>query len=49
PMTYAYDALERVTVNGELGSHGIVDVIVVIAAALLSLALAALTLRRRTP
>ncbi|MGB2851628.1 MAG: ABC transporter permease [Solirubrobacterales bacterium] len=49
PMTYAYDALERVTVNGELGSRGIVDVIVVIAAALLSLALAALTLRRRTP
>lgn len=49
PMTYAYDALERVTVNGELGSRGIIDVIVVIAAALLSLALAALTLRRRTP
>lgn len=49
PMTYAYDALERVTVNGELGSGGIIDVIVVIAAALLSLALAALTLRRRTP
>jgi ABC-2 type transport system permease protein len=49
PMTYAYDALERVTVNGELGSRGIVDVIVVIAAALLSLTLAALTLRRRTP
>ncbi len=49
PMTYAYDALERVTVNGELGSRGIIDVIVVIAAALLSLALAALTMRRRTP
>jgi ABC-2 type transport system permease protein len=49
PMTYAYDALERVTVNGELDTGGVADVIVVIAAALLSLALAALTLRRRTP
>lgn len=49
PMTYAYDALERVTTEGSLGSGGALAVVVVILATLLSLALAALTLRRRTP
>ena len=49
PMTYAYEALERVSTAGELGAGGVVDVVVVIAATLGSLALAALTLRRRTP
>jgi ABC-2 type transport system permease protein len=49
PMTYAYDALERVTVDGSLGSDGAIDVLVVVAATLGALALAALTLRRRTP
>jgi ABC-2 type transport system permease protein len=49
PMTYAYDALERVTVLGELGARGALDVALVLLATLLSLALAALTLRRRTP
>jgi ABC-2 type transport system permease protein len=49
PMTYAYDALERVTVLGELGARGALDVALVLLATLLSLGLAALTLRRRTP
>jgi ABC-2 type transport system permease protein len=48
PMTYAYDALERVAVDGSLGAAGAADVAVTIAAMLLSLALGALTLRRRT-
>ncbi|HKJ36839.1 MAG TPA: ABC transporter permease [Solirubrobacterales bacterium] len=49
PMTWAYDALERVTVDGSLGSRGAIDVVVVLGATLGALALAALTLRRRTP
>lgn len=49
PLTYAFDAIDRVTADGALGAAGRVDVAVVIAATLLSLALGALTLRRRTP
>jgi ABC-2 type transport system permease protein len=49
PMTYAYEALERVSTVGELGARGAVYTVIVAGAALLSLALAALTLRRRTP
>jgi ABC-2 type transport system permease protein len=49
PLTYAYDALERVTTDGSLGSRGTVDVIVTAGATLLALALGAATLRRRTP
>jgi ABC-2 type transport system permease protein len=49
PMTYAYDALERVSIDGALGSGGALDVAIVLAATLLALVLAALTLRRRTP
>lgn len=49
PMTYAYDALERVTILGDLGARGALDVALVLLATLLSLGLAALTLRRRTP
>ena len=49
PMTYAYSALERVSTDGRLGTEGAIEVAVVLAATLLSLALAALTLRRRTP
>jgi ABC-2 type transport system permease protein len=49
PMTYAYDALERVTTDGSLGSGGTVDVIVTVAVTVLALLLAATTLRRRTP
>jgi ABC-2 type transport system permease protein len=49
PLTYAFDALDRVTSNGELGSRGAIDVIVVVGCILLALALGAATLRRRTP
>jgi ABC-2 type transport system permease protein len=49
PLTYAYDALERVAAEGSLGSRGTVDVIVTAGATLLALALGAATLRRRTP
>jgi ABC-2 type transport system permease protein len=48
PLTYAYDALERVTRRGELGGFGTLDVVVILAAILVALALGALTLRRRT-
>ena len=49
PLTYAYDALQRLATDGSLGAAGRVDVIVVVAATLLALALGAATLRRRTP
>jgi len=49
PLTYAYDALNRVATEGSLGGDGRIDVIVVIAATILSLALGAATLKRRTP
>ena len=49
PMTYAFDALERVSVDGSLGGKGAADVVVTLAAILLALVLAASTLRRRTP
>jgi ABC-2 type transport system permease protein len=48
PMTYAYDSLHRLAVDGELGRGGMVDVVVVAAAIALALALGAATLRRRT-
>jgi ABC-2 type transport system permease protein len=49
PMTYAFDALDRVTTDGSLGSGGAVDVVVTLGAILVALALGALTLKRRTP
>jgi ABC-2 type transport system permease protein len=49
PLTYAFDALHRVTTLGSLGSRGTLDVIVIAGATLLLLALGAATLRRRTP
>lgn len=49
PLTYAFDALQRATVDGTLGTRGVLDVVVVIAATLLALAGGAATLRRRTP
>jgi ABC-2 type transport system permease protein len=49
PLTYAFDALHRVTTLGSLGSRGRLDVFVVTAAILLLLAAGAATLRRRTP
>jgi ABC-2 type transport system permease protein len=48
PLTYAYDALDRVSRGADLDGRFWVDVAVVVAAALLALALGAATLRRRT-
>jgi ABC-2 type transport system permease protein len=48
PLTYAYDALDRVTQRGTLSGAGALDVVVV-AAMGAALALGAATLRRRTP
>lgn len=49
PLTYAFDALDRVTSEGTLGARGTLDVVVVAGATLLLLTLGAATLRRRTP
>jgi ABC-2 type transport system permease protein len=49
PVTYAFDALYRVTIDGELGSGGAVDVAVTVSVMFAALALGAATLRRRTP
>lgn len=49
PLTYAYDALHRVSVDGDLGAHGRVDVAVIVGATGAALGLGAATLRRRTP
>ena len=48
PLTYAYDALARATSPAPLGGHILVDVLVVVGAIGVALALGALTLRRRT-
>ncbi len=48
PLTYAFDALHRATVDGTLGARGLLDVAIVIAATILALAGGAATLRRRT-
>jgi ABC-2 type transport system permease protein len=49
PMTYAYDALSRVTSDPDPGPRLLADVAVVGGAALIALALGAATLPRRTP
>jgi ABC-2 type transport system permease protein len=49
PMTYAYDALARVSDGGPYGWRFVLDVAVTLGATLLALVLAAATLRRRTP
>jgi hypothetical protein len=49
PLTYAYDALDRVTHAGTGGAPLARDVAVLVGATLLALGLGALTLRRRTP
>jgi ABC-2 type transport system permease protein len=49
PLTYAFDALDRVTTDGSLGAAGLADVAVTVGATLAALALGAATLRRRTP
>jgi ABC-2 type transport system permease protein len=48
PLTYAYDALDRVTRDGSLGGRGTADVLVTCGVILLALGLGAATLRRRT-
>ena len=48
PLTYAYDALQRVATSGDLGSDGAIDVVVIGGATALALALGAATLQRRT-
>jgi ABC-2 type transport system permease protein len=49
PLTYAYDALDRVTHLDLVDGRLVLDVVVVTATTVLALALGALTLRRRTP
>ena len=48
PLTYAFDALDRVANHGSLAVAGAVDVVVICAVTALALALGAATLRRRT-
>jgi ABC-2 type transport system permease protein len=48
PLTYAFDALDRVTTDGSLGTRGAIDVVVIGGATFAALALGATTLRRRT-
>jgi ABC-2 type transport system permease protein len=48
PLTYAYDSLHRIAVDGSLGSGGGANVAVILGATVLALALGAATLRRRT-
>ncbi len=48
PLTYAYDALERVANRGIFGARGALDVAVIVGVTLLALGLGAATLRRRT-
>ncbi len=49
PLTYVYDALDRLTSPGSLGGLFWLDLGVIVGAALVSLSLGAVTLRRRTP
>lgn len=49
PLTYAFDALDRVASGGDFGGRGWLDVAVIVGVTLLALGLGALTLRRRTP
>ena len=48
PLTYAYDAIYRVTTDSDLGGRFAVDVAVTLGGTLLALALGAATLRRRS-
>ncbi len=49
PLTYAFDALDRVANDGTLAGAGALDVFVICAVTVIGLALGAATLRRRTP
>lgn len=48
PLSYAVDAMQRITVEATVSTRTLVDVVVVVAAIGLSVALGAATLRRRT-
>ncbi|HEX8065689.1 MAG TPA: ABC transporter permease [Thermoleophilaceae bacterium] len=48
PLTYAFDALDRVAGGGGLGGRGWADVAAIAGVTVLALGLGALTLRRRT-
>jgi ABC-2 type transport system permease protein len=49
PMTYAFDALRRIAVEGEASARLGVDLGILVGATVLALVLGAATLRRRTP
>jgi ABC-2 type transport system permease protein len=49
PLTYAYDALARVSRGTGLGGRFAIDLAVTLGGILVALALGAATLRRRTP
>jgi ABC-2 type transport system permease protein len=49
PLTYAFDAIDRVTRSGSYGAAFARDLAVTLGIAVLALLLGALTLRRRTP
>jgi ABC-2 type transport system permease protein len=49
PLTYAYDALARVTATSELDGRAWLDIAVVAGCTVLALMLGATTLKRRTP
>jgi ABC-2 type transport system permease protein len=49
PLTYAYDALEIVTLSDEFDRWLVRDIVVTVGVTLLALGLGAATLRRRTP
>jgi ABC-2 type transport system permease protein len=48
PMTYAFDSLRRVALDGTLAGRGTLDVAVIAGSIVVALALGAATLRRRT-
>jgi ABC-2 type transport system permease protein len=48
PLTYAFDALDRLASGTDFGGRGWLDVAVIVGVTLLALALGAATLRRRT-
>ena len=48
PLTYAFDALDRVAAGGAFGGQGWLDVAVILSSTVLALTLGALTLRRQT-
>ena len=48
PLTYAVDAMQRITVDATVSARAVIDIAVITAAIGLSVALGAVTLRRRT-